>query len=330
MSSNPFFLLPIISSSFLAFIMGQILVEGLFKVVVIKNYRARAMLRLLPFFSLIVDLFFSRLSLSYWLNPFNCSSCVQKFILDVFFPLLKGQLVEQQISLVTYLGANYQHHLISILFYTWIGFSFLYIAFKCIQSIILYRSIKSILMHAEPLIHPVQNSLLAQKIKEMKTRIYLSEALEIPIATYFNTIVIPYKSYQELSPQEFEVVIAHELEHLKYNDPFVRQFYHLLATFFWWIPLKKWMEKIEQDQEMACDQNALKYGFEGDHLASAIFKTTKQLRSPSTFCYFNHPQHPLILRLNALLNPEDQHLFQFNILGLFLGTLMFLVCVLWL
>lgn len=330
MSSNPFFLLSLLSSSFLAFIIGKILVEGLFKVVVIKNYRTRAMLRLLPLFSLIIDLFFSRVSLSYWINPFNCSSCVQKIILDIFFPLLKGQLVEKQISLVTYLGTNYQHLLISILFYTWISLSFLYMAFKCIQNIILDRSIKSILMHAEPLNYPIQNSLLSEKMKKMKTKIYLSETLEIPIATYFNTIVIPYKSYQELSPQEFEVVIAHELEHLKYHDPFVRQFYHLVATFFWWIPLQKWMEKIEQDQEIACDQNALKYGFEGNHLASAIFKTTKQLKSPSILCYFNPPKHPLILRLNVLLNPEDQHLFQFNLLGLFLGTLMFLVCVVWL
>ncbi|MBA2727675.1 MAG: M56 family metallopeptidase [Parachlamydiaceae bacterium] len=332
MISNPLFLISVLSSSLLAFFTMAFAVEIFQKIFVIKQHRIRSTLRLLPFLSLMVDILFNRYSLSNWINPLSCTSCVQKLILEFLFPNLKEHLIENDLSLIRYLGGEYQHGFYAIIFMSFIFVSILFAARKLVQAYFLSHSIKSIVKNSLPCDFQILNSHLLKKLQTSQASIYFSDEIQIPLAAYGKVIIIPTKASSILSQQEFEAVIAHELEHINYQDPLARLLYQLMATLCWWIPTASWIKKIEQEQELACDQNAVKYGLQPESIASALVKVAKHTKTHQSLCYFTTPANPTVARIHAVLGipcVEDKNILSFNLFGLSLGFLLLMACLAW-
>lgn len=332
MISNPFFLLSLLLSALFSFLTVALFVEILVTVFRIKHHRIRSVLRLLPFFSLIIDLLFTQNSISSWLNPLHCASCVQKIFLDVFVPKLKIYLVEHDISLLTHLGSIYNNTFFSIIFILFGTICIFFVLKTLIRSFSLTYSLHAVAKRAEPIDRIIENKLLSYHLQKKKVKITISDETLVPLTIYPNVIIIPKKNIDILSQEELEAVIAHELEHIKYRDPLARFFYHLVAAFFWWIPTQSWISKIEQGQELACDQNVLGYGFEEDSLASALYKVAKQVKAEQTICYFANHENTTFLRIRELLGMN--HTSQYPIIGLkffglLLGAILLLICSLW-
>lgn len=329
MISNPFFLLSILISSFLAFFTVAFAVEISMMIFRIKQHRIRSLLRLLPFISLIIDLLFNQYSLVSWLNPLNCSSCMQKLFLEVFVPHLKSYLAENQLSLLCHLGCVYHSSVFSAIFISLGALCLIFVLSKFIQAFFLTYPLHSIAKRAmihKPLINSMQLNLMLQK---NKVNIYVSHETLIPLTIYPNIIIIPQKTIEILSQDEFEAVIAHEWEHIKYKDPLTRLVYHLVAAFFWWIPTRAWIKKIEEEQELACDQNVAKYGISVDSIASALCKVAKQVKGHQTICYFANPENSTLRRIQALLglNKKNQNpMLELKFFGMLLGAILLLIC----
>ncbi len=332
MISNPFYLLSLLMSSWLAFITMACAVELTLKVFGIRHYRMRSTLRILPFISLAVDLIFNRFSVSYLLNPLSCASCIQKLGLEFIFPNLKEHLIENQISLVQYLGAGYHSSLYVSLFYAFMILSMFLVLCRLAQAYFMNNSLNSVIDHAHQTPYRVKNSNLAHELTLKKASIYLSDEIEVPMAAYRNRIIIPQSAFLDLSEQELEVVIAHELEHLKNKDLFTRVFTQLISTFFWWLPLTRWLQRIEHEQEMACDQDALKYGFQPESIASALFKVAKQTKIVRTHCYFAGHPNPTMARIQHLLglySAEQNCITGINFFGVCMGVFLITACIAW-
>lgn len=332
MISNPLFLISVLSSSLLAFFTMAFAVEIFQKVFAIKQHRIRSTLRLLPFVSLLVDILFNRYSLSNWINPLSCTSCVQKLIMDFLFPNLKVYLIENELTLIRYVGGEYQHGFYSIIFIIFIFVSLLFAARKLLQAYFLSHSIKSIIKNSLPYNPQIQTPQLLLKIQASRANIYLSDEIQIPMAAYGRVIIIPKSATTILSQQEIEAVIAHELEHINYQDPLARLLYQLMATLCWWIPTTSWIRKIEQEQELACDQNAVKYGLRPESIVSALVKVSKHSKIHQTLCYFATPINPTVARVHAILGlpcTEEKNILSFNLFGTSLGFLLLMACMVW-
>ncbi|MBA3816023.1 MAG: M48 family metalloprotease [Parachlamydiaceae bacterium] len=61
-------------------------------------------------------------------------------------------------------------------------------------------------------------------------------------ATFGNRIVFPEALVNALSQQEFEAIITHEWQHLRWKDPHTKIIGSLIAHFFWWLPTLWWMK----------------------------------------------------------------------------------------
>jgi Zn-dependent protease with chaperone function len=330
MTSNPFFLLSLLSSSVLAFFTVAFGVEIVIKIFNLKHFRTRSILRLLPVFSLIVDLLFQQYSIAKWINPFSCASCLQKILLGFFFPQLRDQLTEQQISLVTYLGEAHQHSIFSSIFLIFLGISVMLAFFKIIQIIWSIYTIRTILKSSLPFEKPIQSLLLAKKLQKYKVEIYLSDLIEAPFATYNHLIFIPQKTLEILDQQEIEAVIAHELEHIKHLDPLFRILNHFVATISWWIPIGFWTRRMELDQEMACDENVTRYGLAKDSLASALVKVAAQAKCAPSGCSFVSQHSSIKIRFKNVLElnmPFEDSLFGLNMFGALSGAALLLICM---
>jgi beta-lactamase regulating signal transducer with metallopeptidase domain len=310
MISNPFFILSLFISSLFAFFTTAVLVEIFLKIFRIQKHRIRSTLRLLPVFNVGIDLILNPYSTAYWINPLNCSSCLHK----LFLPL-KDYLAERQLFVV---------------FFLCLGISLFFFLKKMVQAFFLARLLHAQIKNCSLYQHSMTSPYLERALKKHKVRIYLSQEVQVPLTVYPKIIIIPQKMQENLSEQEFEAVIAHEWGHVQSQDSLIRFFIHAIAGFFWWVPMRFWIQKIEQDQEMACDQNVIKYGISSDSLASALCKVVRQLKTHELLCYFKGKEHCMWARIQHILGLEmrDQNYkLGLNILVLTAGGCLLLICM---
>lgn len=334
MISNPFFLISILISALIAFVTVVAIVESSLILFKIKQGRVRSILRFFPFISLFLDLILNSFSIGYWLNPLNCSSCVQKLLLTLFFPELKGYLYSHEISLLTYLGSGISHTIFSAAF---VLFSAVisYFTLRILSiAFIFVRALRYRMESEDICCRPIENALLAASVQKNNVKIFASEKVAIPMATYFKAIFIPKKIVEQLPQAEFEAIIAHELEHVLWKDPTIRLFSQFISAIFWWVPTHLWQKKLEFDQEIACDQSILKYGLKEEFLASALVKvaTTAKEKSHEAFCYLSNEKHPSLRRVQIMLGLASTHSKCWEWVSysvVMIGSAIGLVCVLW-
>jgi beta-lactamase regulating signal transducer with metallopeptidase domain len=335
MISNPFFLISILISAWLTFFTVAFGVEAVLRLFNIRSYRTRAMLRLLPFACLTADLIFSKFSTQHWLNPLSCDSCTQKLILQLFFTDLHSHLSTNQISLLNFLAADYKHPFFTLIFVAFGTTTMFFVLRKLVQIVLLNRSLKTIIHNGTSCVRPIENPRLSDVLRLRKTKILITDEVQIPMATSTNIILMPKSVSETVAQQEFETIIAHELEHLRWKDPHSKLFTEIVSTIFWWVPSNSWFKKTEQDQEIASDKSILKYGFDAESFASALLKVTKQARERNNLalCSFAAKTHSSMIRMQTMLGistPDKESLITPGFIGVALQALLMILCALWL
>lgn len=334
MISNPFFLISILISSLIAFVTVEAIVESTLILFKIKQGRVRSILRFFPFISLFLDLILNSFSIGYWLNPLNCSSCVQKFLLTLFFPELKSYLYSHEISLLTYLGSEISHTIFSAAFVLFSAVISYFTLRILLIAFIFVRTLRYRMKFEDICTRPIENVLLATSVQENDVKIFASETVTTPMATYFKAIFIPKKIVEKLPQGEFEAIIAHELEHVLWKDPIIRLFSQFISAIFWWVPTHAWQKKLEFEQEIACDQSILKYGIKEEFLASALVKvaTIAKEKSHEVLCYLSNEKHPSLRRVQMMLglaSTQSKYCEWVSYSVVILGSAIGLVCVVW-
>lgn len=332
MISNPFFLISILLSAVLAFFTAVFVVEILLILFRIKQPRSRAILRLFPFISLVVDRAFSEFSMANWLNPLSCNSCMQKILLQLFSPELQAYLAANEISLINYLAFGNTHRVFAILFIVFCSLTILFVLRKLVQVLLQSRLLHSIVQNAAISERPINNAQLASSLAVHQVKILVSDEIQVPMALYAKVIMMPEKVMEEVSQGEFEAIIAHELEHIRWKDPLVRLLSQIVAALIWWVPTRSLMKKIVQDQEMACDRSILTYGFDVESFALALIKVTRQARvmNHGIVCSFACKANSSMIRLQAMLGfcPSTHNLTKPSLIGIGLEAIILVVCML--
>src|SRR5262249_27228628 len=89
-------------------------------------------------------------------------------------------------------------------------------------------------------------------------------------------IVLPDRVAHELSYDELEAVLVHELVHVQRRDNLVSNLTMILYSLFWFFPAM-WLvdRKLLLERERACDERALETGASPRTYASAILKVSR-------------------------------------------------------
>jgi beta-lactamase regulating signal transducer with metallopeptidase domain len=147
---------------------------------------------------------------------------------------------------------------------------------------------------------PIQTAL-------KKIDLFSSPDIDVPCA-FKRSIIFPTCLIKNLSQAEFEAIVVHELDHLRWKDSALRTMQRMLATFFWWIPTKKWQSRLAVSQELACDAKISKFNLLPLDLASAIAKAARGAKK-ATSClpvmYFVE-EGQLLARVKSLINPAKK------------------------
>lgn len=101
-------------------------------------------------------------------------------------------------------------------------------------------------------------------------------------------VCIPADSFQSLSREELETVIAHELGHVRQFDLAITVAVQLLGDVFWFVPGYRWLSrKIDRLREIVADQWAVENGAEPALLASALIKLREIPETPDRFVLYS-------------------------------------------
>ncbi len=340
MMPTPFYLLSVVASTLLAFFTAACAVEFAISFFPKCKHRFRSLMRMLPLLAVPLDLVLRRFCISNWINPLSCSSCLHKFILEILCPPLSAI-----VSLINHLplkslSDHWMGLLSSAAATTFLVMTLLLVLRKLLQMLISFWNLRRVANHAVPSERSIVNVKLNNALRKHKVEVLISQQALIPLATFSRKIYLPEALMLQLTQNEFEAVLAHELEHLKWRDPTTRFFLRSIAAFFWWVPSRDWLKKWEADQETACDQSPTLYGIASDHLATALVKATKgNTSSPTTAGAQNavatrlkKKTHPALLRLQQILGVapmEKEKLLGLNLLGVALGALILITCAIW-
>lgn len=325
MDKTSFFILNIFLNSFLAFLTVAYLIEGIIFLFRIRQGRVAATLRMIPIIKLPLDLFlydFSRWSYTQGVNPWNCELGTRTLSIMVgglnsitdwlVLPIPSGiqftvpdNMTFTIADLIGYTSNPISLKIFALLFITFtVGF--------VIKNLFLYYrsliALDSLALDAQPLFRKMRNSILSSRIRKCRVRILTSPFLTgspFVAGLISSVIYIPSHLSNNLSRKEYEAVLAHEMEHVRYKDSLVRLTLSLIGNIFWWIPTKWLRHRIEEGQEVGCDLKCKSYGIDLTNLASAVCKSAKYSINTNHIFAHHLTKHTILKRVNMLLQPTS-------------------------
>lgn len=299
------FLLNIIINSLLVFFTLSFLIQLLIFVFRVKEPRLKTILCGIPILKLIVDPFlynFQSWSLFHHMNPLEAETGSRTLSVMLWFPAsaIRFSLSsEQTFTLADIVALSVNPLWIKGIVCIVGGISIFLLArwIYCLtQSVLLISEIKK---QARACPRKITNQKLLQQIKNIA--LIVSEEVDIPCA-FGLSICLPAHLLNKYSQDEFEAVIAHELDHLRWWDGLTQTLFQGICMFFWWVPSRLWIKYVEHMQECACDSSVERFNINKLNLVSAIIKTAKETRNlslPAT-CFIH--RQTMIKRIQPLLD----------------------------
>lgn len=327
MDKAPFFILNVFLNSLFAFFTAAFLIEGVIFLFRIKQGRITALLRMIPILKLPLDLLlydFSRWSYIQGINPLNCEKGTRTLFASIgwtnsisdWFSLPFNSSIRFTVpGNMTFTIADVIGYMMSPIHLKIFSVSFLLLS-TCffIKNLVANRccikALRSITSHSEPVTKKMSNPHLIMRIKRGKYSIFASACLQGSpfVAGVFSPIIyIPSYFVESLTRREYEAVIAHEIEHIRHRDIFVRLILNMITSIFWWIPTKWLRNRIEAGQEMSCDCYCRKCGVDAVDLASAIYKSAKHMQGKPAHIFADYlAQHRTLERIKMLMQPVSK------------------------
>lgn len=268
------------ASCLVSFLALAAFVELLFFFCKVQNYRLRASLRLLPIlklpFDLILFILVGKESIKN-INPLSCEKSLQTYLLHYF-----------------------SQSWLEVALFTVIGLS-LWLTFRKVYHF--YQETKHLQMICGSSSHLLSESLQNTLLQKQAT-IVITDQVDVPCAFARGYILFPKSMLSKLSSAEFEAVVAHEIEHLRHFDPFIKMGALLISRLFWWVPMKWWLKRVEREQEFACDWGTGRYRIEKLALATALYNVLGALkaRPRETVRYFSNQLCIPLVRVQRLLH----------------------------
>ncbi|MGZ3880805.1 MAG: M56 family metallopeptidase [Flavisolibacter sp.] len=160
-----------------------------------------------------------------------------------------------------------------------------------------------------------------------KVFVYISELVTSPVTVgYLKPIILlPVAALSNLSTQQVEAILLHELSHIRRYDYLVNFLVSIISTFLYFNPfVKQFVRAIEEERENCCDQLVLQFGYDKVGYASALLTLEKLSASRHALALAATGKNYLINRIEKIVGMEPKKGFKRN---QFAGLLAALFCI---
>ncbi len=156
--------------------------------------------------------------------------------------------------------------------------------------------------------------------------IWISELVSSPVTIGFlkPVILIPLAAINNLTPQQLESVLLHELSHIKRYDYLINLVINFIRTIFYFNPFAKAFVKIvEQEREKTCDEMVLQFQYDSHEYATALLMLEKANHQVQPFIIGAVGNNDLLHRVETIMGVKKKQAFSYNKLaGLIAGLLL--------
>jgi beta-lactamase regulating signal transducer with metallopeptidase domain len=158
--------------------------------------------------------------------------------------------------------------------------------------------------------------------------IWISELVSSPVTIGFlkPIILVPLAAINNLSPQQLEAVLLHELSHIKRYDYLINLVINFIKTILYFNPfVKAFVKIVERERESSCDDMVLQFQYDSHAYATALLmlEKSKHLHKPFIINAVG-ANNDLLHRVELILGTNNKPAFSYNKLT---GLLMGVFCV---
>src|SRR5258706_3112625 len=159
--------------------------------------------------------------------------------------------------------------------------------------------------------------------------IWLSEIVTSPVTIGYikPVILLPLAAINQLSTQQLEAVLLHELAHIRRYDYLINLLIRFIQTILYFNPFVKALVKsVEIEREKSCDEMVIQFQYDPHGYASALLLLEKNNYLPKPLALAAYgKKNDLLRRIEYMLGLQKKQMISFNKLaGLFAGLLCFI------
>lgn len=147
---------------------------------------------------------------------------------------------------------------------------------------------------------------------EQKIVLTFSEKLYSPLAMGKGEICLPARTFTELSPEQQQSMLAHELAHVVRKDYLWLKFFNFLETVLFFQPLNRLMRiELQEVIEQRCDEWAIRSTGNAKPLADCLVKVAEWITEPNALRFASGMAlHQSSLRQRIMNILKNQYLTQ--------------------
>jgi len=143
-------------------------------------------------------------------------------------------------------------------------------------------------------------------------QLLLSGLVKVPmVAGFFKPVILfPLSMFSQLSPEQVEAVLLHELAHIRRRDYLVNLLQHSVEIIFFFNPGVLWISSlIREERENCCDDLAIGLTHDNRKFVHALLAFQEyNLESPGLATAFTGKKNHLLARVKRILHHKNQTL----------------------
>lgn len=145
-----------------------------------------------------------------------------------------------------------------------------------------------------------------------KVKLLISQYVQVPVMIGFlkPVILVPAAMFNNLSAEQLEAILLHELAHIKRNDYILNIFQSIVETALFFNPFVWWISKyIRLEREHCCDDMVLAHTTQPLHYAKALvaLEEYRFTTNPMVMAAADNKQH-LFYRIKRIMEMKTSHL----------------------
>ncbi len=158
--------------------------------------------------------------------------------------------------------------------------------------------------------------------------IWVSDLVTSPVTIGYikPVILVPLAAINQLSTQQLEAVILHELAHIRRFDYLLNLILKFVQSILYFNPfVKAFVKIVEREREKSCDEMVMQFQYDPYGYASALLELEKVNHLPKTLAVAaGGKKNDLLHRVEWIMGVNKQPVFSFNKLA---GVLAGLLCL---
>lgn len=174
----------------------------------------------------------------------------------------------------------------------------------------------------------VQNVAARMGIKK-SVHIWLSGFVTTPVTIgYFKPVILlPLAVINNLSTQQMEAILLHELAHIRRYDYLMNLIIRFIQAVLYFNPfIKALVKSVEKEREMSCDKIVMQFQYDPYGYASALLTLEKVNHLPKTLAVAaSGRKSDLFHRIESMFGVQKKQAISFNKLAGVLASLLFFI-----